>query len=247
MEKFRSLVRISFLTLSVIVLSTHSALAADEDKPGWSTEAAAGAVLTSGNTDTSTVTAKDVTTYQFSNNVLKFTGSYLESETSNVTSAKAWSLGVRYERIITDRLSFFIGQSVEGDRFKGILQAYNTDIGAKYYLVKNADFYWFGEAGYRYTREHALTYKKNKNYLRFYTELEKKLNDGVSLKYWIEFLPNLTDSDDWQANTELSLSAILTNIFSIKLAYLVKYDNVPNEPTLKPSDRTFTTALVAKF
>src|SRR5690606_20267281 len=164
---------IHFLMLMVGIAFAGSAYAED----GWKSEAEAGVVLTSGNTETSTVSAKEETSYQFSRNILKLTGSYLYQKTSDVLSAKSWSLGIRYERLVSDRLSFFVAQSVSGDRFKGIRQAYSTDLGAKYFLVKNDDFYWFGEAGYRFMREQAFTYEKNKNLARVYTELEKKWNE----------------------------------------------------------------------
>jgi putative salt-induced outer membrane protein len=214
---------------------------------GLKSEAEAGVVLTSGNTETTTLNAKETTTYEFNRNVVRFTAGYLYQKTGAVVSAKAWNLGLRYERMITERFSIFLGQALRGDRFKGILQAHDSDLGAKYYFAKEDGFYWFGEGGYRLTRERALSRRETKHFARAYTEVEKRWNASVSTKYWLELLPNLKESTDWMANTELSLAAVLTSVFSVKTGYLIRIDHEPNEPGLKKTDRIFTTALVAKF
>lgn len=214
---------------------------------GWKNESQAGIVLVSGNTETSTLNAGQTTTYGFDRNVLKLTAAYLYQKSGDVLSAKSWSLGIRYDRFLSDVHSIFIAQTVEGDRFKGIDQRWNTDIGTKYIFVKDDTFTWFGEAGYRYTKENAILASRTLHYARAYTELEKKWNPSVSSKYWLEYLPNFTESTDWQANTELSLSALLTSVFSVKSAYLLKFDNQVNAPGLVKTDKVFTTSLVAKF
>lgn len=228
------------ITLGIFTVSAHA-----ED--GWKNESQAGIVLVSGNTETSTLNAGQVTTYGFDRNVLKLTAAYLYQKSGTIISAKSWSLGIRYDRYLSDVHSLFIAQTVEGDRFKGIDQRWNTDIGTKYIFVKDDTFTWFGEAGYRYTKENAILASRTLHYARAYTELEKKWNASVSSKYWLEFLPNFTESTDWQANAELSLSAVLTSVFSVKSAYLIKFDNQVNAPGLVKTDKVFTTSLVAKF
>lgn len=232
------------LVISVAVLSfVTSALAED----GWKNETQVGVVTTSGNTETTTLSAAQSTKYEFTKNVFSISGSYLYQKSGEVISAKAWSLGVRYERELSERLSLFASEMVQGDRFKDLRQGYNTDLGAKYSFVKSDTLTWFGEAGYRFTRQNTSSANQNLHFARLYTEIEKKWNESVSSKYWLEVLPNFTESADWQANTEISLSAALSNLFSVKTGYLLKFDHMPNAAGLKPADKIFTTALVAKF
>jgi len=120
-------------------------------------------------------------------------------------------------------------------------------LGGKYTIVRNDDLTWFAEAGYRHTKENLLLSSRTQQYARAYSEVEAKLNPTVSAKYWLEYLPNFTDSDNWQLNTEASLSAALSSVFSLKSAYLLKYDNQINSVGLAKTDKTFTTSLVAKF
>lgn len=214
---------------------------------GWRNESQAGVVVVTGNTETTTLNLAQATLNEFDKNSVKLSGSYLYQKSGEVLSAKSWSLGLRYDRYLSELHSLFLGQTVEGDRFKGIDQRYNTDLGTKYFFMKDETLTWFGEAGYRYTKENAITLSRSLSYARAYSEVEKKWNPTVSTKYWLEALPNFTDSSDWQANTELSLSAALTNLFSVKSAYLLKFDNQVNAPGLVKSDKILTTSLVAKF
>ena len=68
-----------------------------------------------------------------------------------------------------------------------------------------------------------------------------------TIKWWIEFLPNITTSEAYQLNTELSGSAAISEMFSMKAGYLIKYNNQPPVGAIYKTDSMFTTALVAKF
>ncbi len=235
-----------FLILSLILATATLSFSARAEE-GWKNESQAGVVLVTGNTETTTLSLAQATLNEFEKNVLKISGNYLYQKSGDVLSAKSWSIGLRYDRNLNDLHSIFLGQSVEGDRFKGIDQRYNTDFGTKYVFTKDDTLTWLGEAGYRYTKENAITASRSLHYARAYSEIEKKWNPTVSTKYWLEALPNFTDSTDWQANTELSLSAAISNLFSVKSAYLLKFDHQVNAPGLKSADKILTTALVAKF
>jgi len=235
---------LKIFAVSSAVFSFVSFASADD---GWKNESQAGVVMTSGNTETTTLSFGEAASYSFTANLFKFTGAYLYQKTGTVVSAESWNLGLRYERSLSDRISAFLAETVEGNQFSGINQRYMTDLGAKAFLVKDEGFTWLGEGGYRFTKENLIVVQRNLHYARFYTELEKKVNATVSAKYWVEYLPNFTISNDWQLNTELSLSAALSSVFSIKSAYLIRYDNQVNAVGLVPTDRTLTTSLVAKF
>jgi putative salt-induced outer membrane protein len=233
----------SCIALAALLLAP-SAFSAD----GFTNESELGYVLTKGNTDIQTLNVKQSNAYTFGMNSFTFKGGYLTSKQSGTLAAQTWNLGLRYERALTDFLSMYAGQSVIADPFQSIRQRHNTDLGGKYLIVKEETLQWFGEAGYRFTRENTTSVgSRNFHYLRAYTEAEKKWSPTVSTKYWIEYLPNLTTSTDWQLNTELSLNAMLTSIFSVKTGYLVRYDNLPATTGLKKTDSVLTTALVAKF
>jgi putative salt-induced outer membrane protein len=238
----------SMAPIALAGLTALSALAADAPNTnGWKNESQAGIVMTSGNTDTSTLSFGETASYQFTENLVKITGAYLYQKSGDVLSGKSWNLGVRYERILSEKFGVFAGETVEGNRFAGVNQRYSTDLGGKYTFVKDDTLTWFGEAGYRYTKENLTLLERKLHYARVYTEIEKKFTPTFSGKYWLEYLPNFTDSDDWQLNTEASVSAAISSLFSLKSAYLLKFDHQINAPGLVKTDKTFTTSLVAKF
>lgn len=213
-----------------------------------SNESEVGLVVTSGNTDQSTYNIRQASTYQSDANVFKLGARYLKTISNDATTAFYWNLGLRYEREFSPNFSLFAAEVVESDRFAKLAQRYNTDAGAKYFFMKDDSVKWFAEAGYRYQLENRFDGSQVKNnQIRAYTEYDRILGPSISAKLWLEFLPNLTNTDDYQLNTEASLTALLTNVFSIKFAYLLRFDNVPAPGVGKKTDTVTTTSLVAKF
>lgn len=230
---------ILFLALSLI---TNGLFAAD-----FSNESEAGITVASGNTDSKNYNIKQSNAYKFSLNTLKFDGRFLNTFADNEESARYILGSLRYERDLNEKFSVYVAQGFESDKFAGYHLRHLSDVGGKYNLYKEEMFYWFFEAGYRYTNEKLNDGTHDyKSSLRAYTETEKKWNTNVSTKYYIEYVPNLKTGKDYEINTELSVSAMLTSIFSIKTSYLLRYDHDPALNS-KTTDTLLTTALVAKF
>lgn len=232
-----------WIVLALAATMLQTAFAAD-----FTNESEAGIAVASGNTKSKNYNVKQANAYKFDDNVLKFDARYLNSYSNNDESARYIFGGLRYERILNERFSLFVAQGFESDKFAGYYLRQLTDIGAKYNIIKEEMFYWLAEAGYRYTNEKLNNGSHDyKNSLRAYTELEKKWNPSVSTKYFLEYVPNMKEGEDYQINTELSVSASLTSVFSIKSAYLLRYDHLPAATATTKTDTLLTTALVAKF
>lgn len=214
----------------------------------FTNDAEFGVILTSGNTKTQSFSIKDQTRYNWEKNVIQFNALGLRAENRGVLSAKNWALGLRYERELSTVWNAFASQSAEGDRFNGIRQRYNSDLGGKYYIKKaEKDFMWFAEAGYRYTKENSTAGTKNSfQKLRLYSEAEYFWSPTVSTKLWAEYLPNFTVSEGWLLNSEFSVAAALNSYFALKTAYLFRFNNLPPVAAGK-TDTALTTSLVAKF
>lgn len=211
-------------------------------------ESELGVILSRGNSSSDTLNAKELVGYHWEDkNSLKFTGRYLQTKTSDIENARFWSLGLRYDRALNERLGIFLGELLESDKYAGYDQKYSSDLGLKYSIIKEVKMLWDAELGYRYTVENQITGNQKKlHYMRAYTEATKIFSEAVSTKLWFEYLPNITIGSDYQMNSELSISAALNSIFAIKTGYLLRYDNLPN-PGATKTDTLFTTALVAKF
>lgn len=235
------------LILSLAVLSV-SAFAGDEEMKDHAVknESELGIVSAKGNSDIATTVLKHQTKYRANRSTYAMRANYLRSSDHGNESAKSWLLGGRYEYALSDKWSTYAAETVDGDIFSGVRQRYASDLGGKYFFEKSDPFVWFAEGGYRFTHENRIDETLNYSSLRLYSEAERKFTETFSMKYWIEYLPNLTNSTDWQLNTELSLAAALSSVFAMKAGYLVKYDHLPAPGAVK-TDRVFVTSVVAKF
>lgn len=225
------------------LLCSFSALAAEP----FAGEAEAGAVIVSGNSDSESYAAKAKTTYTQDKNVYSAFGRYLKTDSNGVESARNWEIGARYERELTDYLGVFAGQKAESDVFNGYIQRDSSDLGLKYSVIKSDEMNWFFEVGYRYQKTLPTTGgTTHDNMGRLFTEFNKALDKTLSFKYWAEYLPNFTTTDAYLFNTEASLNVMLNSVFSLKLAYLLQYQNsIPADG--KYTTTTSTMNLVAKF
>lgn len=205
-------------------------------------------VSVAGNSSSSNYAGKQKNTFTWDKkNTLIASGHYLRTETSGTETAKNWDLTGRYERVIHDGFSGYIGYGADSDPYAGYVQRDNFDIGGKQELIKNPNHNWWVEAGYRYSKMNTTADMQYANMGRLFTEYDFTLDKTFSAKYWFEYLPNFTDSHAYFINTEPSVSMLLTQILSFKVAYLVQYHNKLIKAGEVYTDTTFTTSLVAKF
>ncbi|HEY8272658.1 MAG TPA: DUF481 domain-containing protein [Pseudobdellovibrionaceae bacterium] len=220
-----------------------------QEKSPWTHESEASIVSVGGNTTSESYSAKQKTSYKFDLNILTASARYLQTKASGTETAKQWDASLRYERELSENWAVFIQHGAESDPYAGYVQRDNSDIGGKYYFIKTDLETLLSEVGLRATKTilsptNEVTYTTSG---RLYVEYSKKINQSVSGKLWAEYLQNFKDSDAYLVNYEPSLSVMMNQIFSVKLAYLVKYHNKTITPVEKKEDTTFTTALVAKF
>lgn len=211
-------------------------------------ESELGIASANGNTKTQTYTFKQLNDYKWRSNVVSLKGRYLNARANGIETARYLMTGLRYEKIVSSRLGFFAGETFEKDKFAKIDKRFITDLGAKYRFIDTEFTKFFSELGYRYMHEDRLDQTQSfSNFGRVYTEWEHKWNPSFSTKYWAEYLPNFTENKDWLFNSEISVSAMLNSIFSLKTGVLLRYDHSPAPGVKYKTDTLFSTALVAKF
>lgn len=235
--------------IGILILGlAFGAQAQTTEKSPWAHESEASIVQVSGNTKSESYSAKQLTSYKFDLNTLSLKARYLSTKTSGTETARAWDASLRFERDLSDKWAAFIQHGAEADAFGGYVQRDNTDIGVKYFFIKSDTELLFSELGARSSKVNlggGTTDTTSGG--RFYTEYNRKINDSTSGKFWVEYIHNTKDSDAYLLNYEPSLSVMLSQVFSVKLAYLVKYHNKTATATEDKNDTTFTTSLVAKF
>lgn len=208
-------------------------------------------IKTGGNTDVLTTNTKTINTYQWSSSKFTFGGHYTYAESKNKggVTAQNWDANARYEHSLSEKLSVVLGEIVEGNKFIGIRERYNSDLGLRYYFIRSDSKSLSSELAYRYTIEKRYEPAPNAydNKARVYNEFSHKFSETVQYKFWLEYVPNFTVKKDYLINGEASITSILTSIFSLKVAYMGMYDNKPATTAIKNYDYATTTSLVVKF
>lgn len=232
---------------ALTALSLMAQPSAGQEANTWKHESEAAIVTTSGNTETESYAGKQKTSYNFDANVLTLAGSYLQTKTAGTETAKSWDASLRYERNLTDQWSAFAQVGAEANPYSGYTQRDNADVGGKYYFIKKEKNEFFAELGARSSRTMTTTgTTSTENFGRAYVEYTQPITESVDGKFWVEYLANFTNQDGYRINAEPSIYVAMSEIFSLKMAYLSKTDNSRIAPAKKTDTQT-TISLVAKF
>lgn len=202
-----------------------------------------------GNAEAQTSNARTTNTYKWDKYSALFGGHYTYGENADNVSVRNWDVNGKAEREVSHKVSLVLGEIIEGNRFTDIKARYNSDIGMRYYYDKSDRVNFFSELSYRYAVEDRYSDVGNTydHKGRFYNEYDRKHSETLQYKFWIEYVPNISDGRDYLVNGEASLTAILNTLFSLKIAYRGMYDNSPADSSFKNYDYMTTTSLVAKF
>ena len=72
------------------------------------------------------------------------------------------------------------------------------------------------------------------------------LKENTYVEERVEYLPNLETNEDYRLNGEANVVAPLSRHLSLKVGYVVRFDNLP-EPNVKKTDRFLTSGLQIAF
>lgn len=245
----------------IVFAETEPAKEAAETK--FNNESELSLIQTGGNSTVETYNGKTKSTWTKGKRIYSFGGHYTlgYSEVTDDTTGddekkenvRNWDVNGRYEQVLSKSINGFSAVKYEGDEFSGYKQRENLDIGLKY-IISNTDTTKSSfELGARYTIEKSITRDEDNedvfNYTkaRMYYEVTYTQSKTVVYKFWTEYLPNFTESDDYLVTYEPSVALALSNTFSLKTSYKAVYDNQPNIEGNENTDYTFTTSLLAKF
>ena len=248
-----------FLLIFIFTLISYQAQAAIEKVKN---ESELTFIQTGGNSNVESYNLKTATSILTQDYTFSLSGHYFlstyEKEDENgslqdIESARNWDIALKGERNLSKRFNAFSQVQFEGDKFSGYTQRDNYDIGGKYKIITTDKENLFVELGYRYTVERKAEPAEDEDSIKYdnkgrlYAEYDKKISEALSSKFWIEYLPNFTEEEDYIISFEPSLSVLLNNIFSLKMAYKGIYDNQPNIEGNKYLDFNYTTSLIARY
>ncbi|HHN75188.1 MAG TPA: DUF481 domain-containing protein [Acidobacteria bacterium] len=230
----------------VLVLAVASAPAEEAEKD-WSNTAEFAAVITGGNSQTTTLSIKDTFKKTYANGELtvgmvalkaKQTDSNPRNSGGNLivdeitkTNAEYYSLEGKYRGQIREGFFWYAGGGWERNKPAGLDNRLNAGGGLGYSILKNATSELSGELGVSYVDESYLagTLPDGADYLntRAFIGYTRKLSSTATFDTSAEFLQNMEDSDDLRVNAEASVTASLTSKLALKVGYSIKYDKSP--------------------
>lgn len=208
-----------------------------------------GFVNASGNTDITTLSADQRLEYRPEGSAWLFTEflAAVYGRTDGVTSADQLKGGARVDRFITTRLSAFAGATYERNRFAGISRRFEELVGLAFKVLEQPRDILSVEGGASFNQQRSTT-GLDESFVaaRAAAAYKHLFTETAFFQQLVEVLPNLELSDDLRINTETSLVAPLSERFAVKLAYAIRFDNLP-EPGFGKSDRVFTSGLQISF
>jgi putative salt-induced outer membrane protein len=216
-------------------------------------------IETAGNTETETYDLSTKNVYDTTVRKYILSGHYTLSsvednnDATDNTTARNWDIKLGMEQSLSEKLFAIFSIQYEGNEFANLNQRRNIDLGLKYILTKTDKMNQSAAFGYRTSEEQRITrdedgddqFTFSKGFLKY--EIDHKVTKTMSYAFWTEYIPNFTESDDYQINFEPSLSVVMTDMFSLKVAYKGMYDNERNPGVEERLDTITTTSLIAKF
>lgn len=236
--------------LAGCTLLAPAALAAqDPPKKPVAATANVSFVDAAGNTDVTTLSGDQRLEYAPLESGWTFTefASVVYGRTEGETSANALKAGVRADRAITARLSAFGGASYERNRFAGIARRFEEIAGLAYKVLDLPRDRLTAEAGASFNQQRNLDgIDDNFVAARMAGGYRHLFTEHAWIQQQLELLQNLEVNEDTRINSETSLIAPLSARFAVKVAYTVRFDNLP-EPGFEKTDRILSSGLQVTF
>lgn len=215
----------------------------------WRDQAEFSFVQTGGNTEVTTLSLKNLLTYRVSRPLsLSWKVEALNSIKSGTQTAERYLTELRGDYLVTQRMYGIASTSWLRDRFAGIDAHYDGSLGVGYRFLEGPRHTLIGEAGLNYTYEQYIN-NTSDDYpaSRLFGKYQFAITERNILSQSLEYLQDLELIRGQVLNSETALTAALTNIFSLKASYTVRFHSKPVPATLKKTDTTLAMALVATF
>lgn len=243
-------VKIRLLTLGVLLMRLPCMVVAeDTDGKTWSDNAEVSFVSTSGNSSVETLAAKNLYTLKFAEHLtFLWKIEALRGKSAGVLTAERYLTDLRLEHAYSRRTYSYVNTGWMRDTFAGVDDRVNVGLGGGYKFLDGPQSFLKSEAGISVVEESYVdntdrSYIEGRAFGEYVYAFTKKNKFTQSLEYLYDF----DNTENYRYNTETAVTAALTDSLSLKVSYLIKYDNEPTPSTLDKKDTIFSTAIMASF
>ncbi len=239
---------------------TNAIPVAEVKKPYWEMNAALGATITAGNSDSVMVTAGFLAQHKDLKNEIKLgiEGGYGKTKTDNAFGGQDSSLsaqfvrgGGQYNRLFTERFYGYVRADGLYDKVAGVDYRFTGGAGAGYYFIKTDKVLLSGEVGPGVVTERLVSTAGARDYntyftIRFAENFEYKLSDKTRIWQNAEYLPNVEDWGQYVFNFTVGIETALTTKLSLRSYLQDTYQSEP-APGRVQNDLKWITGVAYKF
>ena len=236
-----------FLISLFIVFAMVTGVCAQEKK--WSDQAELSFVDTGGNTDVTSLSAKNLLKYNFNDELqTAWKLGALYGQSDGEKNAESYFSDLRLDYLFAQHLYSFVNAGWSKNKFAGFDSRYYVGPGAGYKFLVGPKHFLLAEVSLNYVNETYID-DTDKDYLRgrAFTEYEYAFTDKNKFSQSVEYLYDFDDRNNYNVNSETALISALNNYLSLKTSYVVNYDNQPVPSTLKETDTILSVTLVVNF
>ena len=235
--------------LIFLFVFTCFAYADDTPEKKWKDEAEFLYVQTNGNTEVLTLAFKNMLAYQFSEH---FKGAWnvtaLDSKTDGDQTAERYYTDLRLDYLFTEHWYTYASGSWLKDKFAGFDNRYSFGPGAGYKILVGPKNFLLAELGLNYAHEDyvdsdAESFAEGRAFGKYEFAFTEK--NRFSLTF--EYLQDFSETDNYKVNSEAAVISALTDILSLKVSYVVRYQNRPLPKELEQTDTVFGAAIVVTY
>jgi putative salt-induced outer membrane protein len=233
----------------ILVMSTSVSAEEAKTEKRWSNEAELSFVSTSGNTQTSTFAGNNVLKYIFTERTEgEWDIAGLYSEDNDIKTAERYTTNLHLKYQLKQRLYGGLSTGWLKDEFAGFKNKYYVGplIGYKFFM--GPKHFLNGELGFNFSKEEYIDNTEEALLEgRAFGSYEYAFSPTTKFSQSLEYLHDFGGNDNHKAESLTALTVEITEIFSIKTGYEIRYVNRPVPETLKNTDSILTVALVANF
>jgi len=206
-----------------------------------------GFVNASGNSDVTSFNLGEKLTWQRKRVTLIQTVKVLYGATDGSTTTESYEAGTRAQYAVSSRLGAFALLTFQRDPFAGVASRWFGGPGVSAAVVQAARDTLVIETGVAGQRERSITnVTQSFAAVRTAASFKHRLGATAFLTENMEWVANLKVSGDQRVNSETALTAPLSQQIAVRVAYVIRFDHLP-EPGFKTTDRILTTGVQVAF
>ncbi|OGR62035.1 MAG: hypothetical protein A2X30_01230 [Elusimicrobia bacterium GWB2_63_16] len=216
--------------LLIPVLALAAAAQAQEAPKKWKDAAELSYVQTSGNSKTTTLSAKNLFNYDWQKAALELAAGGLGTKSGTSVTGEQYNASEKVSWKLTGKNYTFEKIAWDKNRFAGIKDRWDLGVGVGRHILESADDQLFAEVGGGYMFEDRMPGSENKSFgtYRGYAKYIRTLSATANASQDFEYLGNLKESDGYRMNAETALAASISSHFSLKASHVWKYVNSPS-------------------